>query len=192
MRRVTRSVLPAVAISTLILGTACSGASTPTGVPAVNDPAPSAESVAWTDKVCGVVRPFVDVVTAGPQVAAAESDASAAVAGLSSFFGRSAAALDGTIAGLGTVGPSPVPAGNAIVTKMTQDYTGLRTSLLASKSKVDAIDVADTEGLATALPAAIQGLPETFDPKVGLRTDPQLGRAVDVAASCTALPSGPT
>lgn len=118
----------------------------------------------------------------------AGTDVASAVQGLSAYLADGVTAVDGTIAGLEALAPSPVAAGDEIVTRMTTEYTGYRTAMQDARTQIDAVDVADAATLATALPAALEGLPETVDPTAALRTDPVLSQAVDEAATCKSLP----
>lgn len=181
MHRTVRPVLLVTALGTMLLTVGCSTA------PSVAPPptGPSAESVAWVDGVCTTVKPFADAIAAGPQ--AGGDDAASAITALSTFLAGGTTALDGTIAGLENTAPAPVDGGAEILAAITTDFTQQRAALQDAKAKVDAIDPANTETLATAVPAALEGLPGNLDPTAQLRTDPELAVAADRSESCRAL-----
>ena len=172
-------------IAVVPLATSCSSSPTPTPTPDTGVVSPA--SVAWVDGVCGKVRPFVEAAAAGPQIGG--SDATAAVKGLSDYFGKATTAIDGTISGLTATSTAPVTGGDEVLKKMIGTYTAYRTGLQDAKSKVDAIDLSNPQSLASALPAAVQGLPATLDPVADLKANPDLGRAVEQSATCKALPA---
>ena len=172
----TRAIRPAIIAGVLVLA-GCASA----------PPGPSPESVAWVDGVCGAVKPFVEAVAAGPATDGA--DAAAAIKSLSTFLDTGATKIDGSIAALGSIGPSPVPGGDEILARMREDYTAQRNALRDAKAGVDVIDVANPETLATGLPAALQALPPTLDPTKDLRSNTTLAEAVTAAPVCQALPT---
>ena len=188
-------LLGAVVAASLLTGcaTTVTGNAAPVGASAPlatgSAPAATADPVAWVDRVCGSLLPFIKIGATPPAINS--SDPKAAIKGLSGYLGKAVSALDEALAGLKQAGPSPVKGGDEGVTALTGALTTFRKSFQDAKTKLDAVDPNDLGQLATALPAALeplQSLSDLPDPTADLKGSPELDAAAKKAPNCKALP----
>ncbi len=197
MHRNPRNTLLGAALAAALLTTGCAstitGTAGPVGAssPLATGTAPAAttDPVAWVDRVCGSLLPFVKIGASPPDINS--SDPKAAITGLSSYLGKAVTALDGALAGLKQAGPAPIKGGDEGVTALTGALTTYRKSFQDAKTQLDAVDPNDVSQLATALPAALeplQSLSDLPDPTSDLKGSPELDAAAKQAPNCKALP----
>lgn len=194
MHRTTRPSARAALLGTTItvlLATSC--ATTVTGIASSSSATPrSADPVAWVNKVCGSLLPFVEASSTRPTVD--RSDPQAALKGASTFLGGVETSLDTALTRLKDAGPAPVDGGDEVVTALTDALTPIRTSVHNAKTTVDAADPADPVAAAAALPAAygsLQGLTDlNTGPSADLQDQPALRQAARQAPNCRILGIG--
>jgi hypothetical protein len=193
--RSNRSLLLAVATAVAMALTGCSstvtGSPAPTGgsaalaTSAPADAATTSDPVAWTDKVCGSLLPFVKAASTEPQFN--QSDPGDAVKALSTYLGGAVSSIDQALTGLDAAGPAPVADGDAIVSKLKQTLTTVRTSFNQAKTAIDKVDPNNVAEIATALPEALaplQSLSSLQDPTTDLKSNPELEAAAAKAPNC--------
>ncbi len=160
-------------------GSAAAGTGAAAGGAATSDP------VAWTNNVCGSLLPFVKAASTEPQFD--QSDPAAAVKALSAYLGGAVGSIDQGLTGLDAAGPAPVADGDAIVTKLKQTLTTVRTSFSQAKTAIDKVDPNNVAEIATALPEALaplQSLSSLQDPTTDLKSNPALEAAANKAPNC--------
>ncbi len=138
-------VVLTVLITVLSLG-GCSGSSTPT----TSDP------VAWVDKVCGALLPLAEVNKTAPKVDA--TDFAATKQAIATALTAALDSLPGVRSGLDAAGPSPVPGGDEVVTKLREVVDQLGTTMTEVKTKLEAANTNDATGFVTALADSLGGL----------------------------------
>lgn len=169
----TRRFVAAVGAALAVLAAAGCGGST-------SDP------VAWTDKVCGALLQFTDAVKTEPNIDP-NADPATTVKVLSDYLGTAATALQGSINGLDSAGPSPVKGGDEIVTKLKGTLGQFQSSFQKAKTQLDAVDTSDAGSLTTALPAAVAPLQELANvpnPTADLENNTELNQAAEKAPNC--------
>ena len=157
------------------------GAAAPVAAAPTGDP-----GVAWVDKVCGTVLPAVKSLADHPAVNAG-GDPKTAVAGLDTYLDQTGAVVSGATTGLGTVGPSPLTGGDAMVTALTNGLTKAGNALKQAKTNVTTLNTADPKTLGTRLPQAIAPLTELTnlpDPNAAMQGNPTLSQAAAKAPQC--------
>ena len=192
MRR-SRTFVVATAIAAAVALSGCSatitGSPAPTGASANGGAvAPTTDPVEWTDKVCGSLLPLQESLSAKPEFN--ENDPNAALKALSDFLGKSEASIDQAVSGLDAAGPSPVPNGDAAVSKIKSALTTIRSSFDQAKAALDKIDPNNVSELVTALPQAVaplQELSKLQDPTTDLQSSPELEAAAAKAPNCQTL-----
>jgi hypothetical protein len=188
MPAVPRHVLLLTVLAPLLLALGCtttiSGSANPAG--STQATTTTTDSVQWVDGVCGALLPFVRTAGTPPQLTAA-ADPAALTQSISGYLAQGSGAADSAISGIARVGPSPVPGGDEVVTRLTETLTKFRTSFQMAKAQVDAVDTTDQQSLITELPKAVAPLEELTnmpDPTVDLQTNPELARAGAQAPNC--------
>lgn len=168
------------------------GAAAVTLAPGCGSAAPSAESVAWMDEVCGSLLGFTEVADDTPAIDPA--DPVAAAHGLRTYLDAAGPALDRALADLAEVGVSPAPGGDALVAQLTDRLGRYRDGFNAARSELAELENEDPEAVAAALPVALAPLGELSTlPPVGsgsvadLDPDTELGRAAQEAPNCRAI-----
>lgn len=147
--------------------------------------AAGSEAVAWTDRVCGALSGFAVAATTQPRLDG--DDPKAAVRGLGDYFGSTAAALQGSIDQLDTVGASPVDGGDQYVARLKGALTQIRTRFDTAEGELAGVDTSSPQAVSVALPAALAPLQELrnlADPTAGLGTTDELRAATDKAPNC--------
>jgi hypothetical protein len=191
--RSTGTLLAVIAAATVAL-TGCSatvtGAPAPTGGSSALAPnAPTTtDPVAWTDRVCGALLPFVEASTNEPQFD--QSNPGAMLKALSDYLGKTVSAIDHALAGLDAAGPAPVADGDAFAAKLKDALNIVRSSFEKSKTAIDKVDPNNITELATALPdvlAPLRDLSQLQDPTTGLKANPELKAAAAKAPNCQKL-----
>ncbi len=191
--RSARTLLLAAVATTAVALTGCSatvtGSPAPTGgSSAVGSSAQAAttdDPVAWADKVCGSLLPFVEASTTEPKID--QNNPAATVKALSDYLGKAVSSIDQSLAGLDAAGPAPVADGDAVVTRLKETLTTVRTSFDKAKTAIDKVDPNNLTELATALPEALaplQDLNNIQNPTADLKTNPALEAAAAKAPNC--------
>jgi hypothetical protein len=189
MAPVTGSALITSALVVLALATGCaSGAAGPPAAEGALAAPPEAapEAVAWVDTVCGALLPFVQAAGTPPQLTQA-ADPTALVRGVSDYLAHAQNAADSAISGLAAAGPSPVAGGDEVVSRLTENLTAFRTTFQDARARLDAVDPADPQSLASELPMAVAPLQELANlpnATAGLQSSPELDRASAQAPNC--------
>lgn len=196
MRSARTLLLVAVTTATVVL-TGCSTTVAGSPAPAQNasgagagaaTAAPTSDPVAWTNGVCGSLLPFVKSVTTQPQID--QANPSSAVKSFSDYLGRSISGIDEALTNLDAVGPAPVAGGAAIVSRLKDTLTTVKSSFTKSKAIIDKVDPNDVQQLGTALPQALaplQDLSTLKNPLADLQVDPTLDAAANQAPNCQAI-----
>ncbi|WP_309110439.1 hypothetical protein [Saccharothrix sp.] len=156
------------------------GAPGPTGTSS-----PSADAVAWMDKVCSASTAFVTVEKTPPKLDA--NDPAKLKADMSAYMAQLADAFNKTATQLKEVGPSPVAGGDEQVTKMAETFAGIGKSFTDAKAAVDAADANDPMGGLQAAGDAIARLEQFVEPLKALEATPELREAAEQATSCQSL-----
>ncbi|MFC4943246.1 hypothetical protein [Pseudonocardia sp. GCM10023141] len=194
MQRFTTPVLLAAVATTAVLAAGCtttvSGAAAPAAAsaPLSSPAAPAGDAVAWVNRVCGALTPLDKLTTAEPDID--PNEPGAAVKALSSLFGTAITAMDSAVSGLKAAGPSPVKGGDDLVNKVSSTVTSVRGKVADAKSKIDQIDPADPQQLASTLPDVLGPLTELTNlpsPTADLAANAELEKAAKQAPNCTAL-----
>ncbi|XVV07796.1 hypothetical protein ACQPW3_01745 [Actinosynnema sp. CA-248983] len=146
---------------------------------------PSADAVAWMDKVCSASTAFVTVEKTPPKLD--ENDPAKLKADMSAYMAQLADAFNKTAGQLKEVGPSPVAGGDEQVTKMAETFAGIGQSFTDAKAAVDAADANDPMGGLQAAGDAIARLEQFVEPLKALEATPELREAAEVATSCQSL-----
>jgi hypothetical protein len=189
MSRSPRPVLLLAVLAALLLGAGCT-----TAVPGTAGPDTGAQGaagttedpVAWTDRVCGALLPFVRTAAVPPSLDSA-ADPAALISVLSDYLGQASATAGTAATELRAVGPSPVEGGDELVSGLTQTVTTTQTSFQDAKAKIDALDPNDPQALLTTLPAAVAPLEQLAnlpDPTAGLQNNAELDSAAQQAPNC--------
>ncbi|MEJ2852712.1 MULTISPECIES: hypothetical protein [unclassified Saccharothrix] len=146
---------------------------------------PSADAVAWMDKVCSASASFVSVEKTPPKLDA--NDPAKLKADMSAYMGQLADAFNKTASQLKEVGPSPVAGGDEQVAKMAETFGGIGKSFSDAKAAVDAADANDPVGGLQAAGDAIARLDQFVEPLKALEATPELREAAEQATSCQSL-----
>jgi hypothetical protein len=146
---------------------------------------PSADAVAWMDKVCAASASFVSVEKSPPKLDA--NDPAKLKADMSAYMGQLADAFNKTASQLKEVGPSPVAGGDEQVAKMAETFAGIGKSFSDAKAAVDAADANDPVGGLQAAGDAIARLDQFVEPLKALEASPELREAALEATSCQSL-----
>ncbi|MFI9810565.1 hypothetical protein [Saccharothrix variisporea] len=146
---------------------------------------PSADAVAWMDKVCSASASFVSVEKTAPKLDG--NDPAKLKADMSAYMGQLADAFNKTASQLKEVGPSPVAGGDEQVAKMAETFAGIGKSFSDAKAAVDAADANDPMGGLQAAGDAIARLDQFVEPLKALVATPELREAAEQATSCQSL-----
>ncbi|GAA0238845.1 hypothetical protein GCM10010492_42510 [Saccharothrix mutabilis subsp. mutabilis] len=146
---------------------------------------PSADAVAWMDKVCTASSSFAAVEKTPPKLDA--NDPAKLKADMSAYMGQLADAFNKTATQLKEVGPSPVAGGDEQVAKMAETFAGIGKSFTDAKAAVDAADANDPVGGLQAAGDAIARLDQFVEPLKALEATPELREAAEQATSCQDL-----
>lgn len=152
------------------------------------DAAAGEDAVAWTNGVCGALTGFTQAATTGPRVDTA--DPADAVRGVSQYLGSTADEIGRSLTALDAVGPSPVDGGDQYVGRLRDALGRIRAGFVTARTQLAAVDAADADALATAVPAAVaplQELRDLPDPTEGLRANDELRAAAEQAPNCREL-----
>lgn len=145
----------------------------------------STDPVAWTDKVCASLLAFTVKASAQPNIDG--SNPQAALQSLSDYLGTAIAAADESIAGLSSVGPSPVAGGDEIVDRATTAFTSMRTAFQDARTKLEGVDTSNPAALFAGVGQAVTplaSLPETAQSLQGLQGNAELEAAAKQAPNC--------
>jgi hypothetical protein len=110
---------------------------------------------------------------------------------MSNYFGQAVTAADQSIQGLEQAGPSPVPGGDDVASRLHSALGQLRTAYKHAQSKVDSVDPTDPVGMGTQLPAILTELDNATNSASlsSIGNDPALNDAVRQAPSCALVGS---
>jgi hypothetical protein len=187
-RTTLRTAVVALALSSCSVSTtgspvsATSNGAGTTALQATTDP------VVWMDRVCGSLLPLQQTLKTVPQDNG--DDATATAAAISAFLGRSAAAIDKSLADLDAAGPSPVVGGDAAVGKLKSALTTVRTSIVRTKTALDNIDPTNAFEVASTLPTVFVSLADLVkiqDSTNDLHNNAALQAAAAQAPNCQSL-----
>jgi hypothetical protein len=186
-----RLLLVAVAAAAVILS-GCSatvtGSPAPTGAVTGDTVVATTDPVVWMDNVCGSLLPVQQSLATPPQPSG--DDPAALAKSISAFLGRSASAIDESLAGLDAVGPSPIADGDAAVAQLKSALTIIRTSFDRTKTAIDQIDPTNADDVATTLPTVFATLAEVAKIQGStpdLQNNPALKAAAAQAPNCQTL-----
>jgi len=160
----------------------------------------------WADRVCTALVPLVQANDSRPAVNAA--DFAATKQSMSAALTAAADAVPQTLSGLDAAGPSPIPGGNDVVTKLRDLVSELRPTMLDTKIKLDAADPADTGAFIARWPMrsaratlatkveeaqqAVQANPEVKAAALKGTSCPQVGLGAEAVVPPSSLAPPPT
>ncbi|MBK0865591.1 MULTISPECIES: hypothetical protein [unclassified Saccharopolyspora] len=118
--------------------------------PAPNQPAKvSAEGVAWTGKLCGLVGSFSASQQQAPQVDRSNTDAfkNSSVAQMTA----AEQAANQTVTGLQQIGPSPIKGGDQVAGTFVDGFSQVRDILSTAKGKAEQVDSHDKQAFTAGM-----------------------------------------
>jgi hypothetical protein len=186
-----RLPVAAVAAAAVILSgclATVTGFPAPTGAVTSGTVAATNDRVVWMDNVCGSLLPVQQSLATAPQPTGDDPAATAKL--ISAFLARSESAIDQSLAGLDTVGPSPIADGDAAVAELKSALTIIRTSFDRTKTAIDKIDPTNADDVATTLPTVFVALAEVAKIQGStpdLQDNPALKAAAAQAPNCQTL-----
>lgn len=147
----------------------------------------------WADRVCTALVPLVQASDNRPAVNAA--DFAATKQSMSAALAAAADAVPQTLSGLDAAGPSPIPGGDDVVTKLRDLVSELRATMLDTKIKLDAADPADAGAfigaLADGLSARATLATKVEEAQQAVQANPEVKAAALKGASCPQVALGP-
>lgn len=190
-----RAHLAVAATATALALAGCAAnppAAAPAG-PAATPPAaaePAAQTVAWTDSVCGALVPVAESLLNPPEfdVTTPAATREAYV----SYLARSEAAADAAVQGVAAAGPAPVDNGQQVADTVRGQLTDLRNDLGEARTRLEQGDPNDAVGIGRSVLAAgnvVGAVGNSAQALSALDGNPQLDAAFDQAQSCQRLRS---
>lgn len=153
-------------------------------------PEPAAQTVAWTDSICGALVPVAESLLNPPgfdvTAPAATRDA------YLSYLARSEAAADAATQDVAAAGPAPVDGGQKLADDVKGQLTDLRNDLGAARTQLEQADPNDAAGIGRSVVAAgnvVGAVGNSAQALSALDGSPQLDAAFDQAQSCQRLRS---
>lgn len=178
-----RSVAAALTL-VLTFALAGCGGNTPEQLPPTDDP------VVWAGRLCAALTPLTGLRNQQPDFN--PNDPAASRETLGRFFDNAQARISESIAGLGQLGPSPIPGGDEVATKVRGELERQRTTFDTARDKVEAVDPTDPIELGAKLPDILNGLSAaSTDPALrSLTGNAPLNDALRQSPSCGLLRAG--
>ena len=198
--RVPLAVAAAAAALTLAgcgADTAPANPTTPTGA-ASSTVEPQAQTVAWTDSVCGALVPIAESLMNppgfDPTALAATREAYV------SYLARAQAATDKALQDVAAAGAAPVDDGQQVADDVRKQLTDLRDDLADARTQLEQANVNDPTAIGRAVVAAgnvVGAVGNSAQALNALDGNPRLDAAFEQAQSCQRLravqtPGNPT
>lgn len=193
-RRSARRPLVIVAAAAGLALAGCASDPAPNAAPEEPMPAvpaaPSEETVAWTDSVCGALVPVAENLSTPPEfdLTAPAPTRDAYV----TYLTEAQTAADSALVSVEAAGAPPVEGGEEIAQNVREDVTELRDDLADARTQLEQTDVSDPAAVGRSVVAAgnvIGALGNNAQALSALDGEPQLDAAYAQAASCEQLRS---
>jgi hypothetical protein len=145
---------------------------------------PTSDPVAWAGRLCSSLQPLAALKGNVPNFD--RNNPAESREAMSNYFGQAVTAADRSIQGLEQTGPSPVPGGDDVASRLHNGLGQLRTAYKHAQAKVESVDPTDPVGMGTQLPAILTELESaTTSASLGsIGNNPALNDAVRKAPSC--------
>lgn len=159
----------------------CGGGNIPEQLPPTDDP------VVWAGRLCAALTPLTGLRNQKPDFN--PNDPAASRESLTRFFDDTQARIGESTAGLGQLGPSPIPGGDDAAAKVRAELDRLGTTFGTARNQVEAVDPTDPIELGAKLPDILNGLSAaSTDPALRALTGNQaLADAVRQSPSCSLI-----
>jgi hypothetical protein len=151
---------------------------------------PADDPVAWAGRLCAALGPLSGVRNVRPTLN--PDDPAMSRNSLSTYFNDTQSRIGESLGGMDQVGPSPIPGGDDVATKIRGALERLQRAFAAARTQVDAVDPTDPQELNTKLPDILNGLATaSADPELtDLNGNAALNAAVQQSPSCAILNTG--
>ena len=170
----------------------CAGDPAPSTAPAVPmtaaPAAPSAETIQWTDSVCGALVPVAEGLADPPEFDITAPDA--ARTAYLSYLAQAQAAADRALESVAAAGAPPVDNGGEIAAEVKEDITELRDDLADARTQLEQTRGDDPAAIGRSVVAAgnlIGALGNHAQTLSALDGEPRLDAAFSQAAACEQL-----
>jgi hypothetical protein len=192
-----RIVLAGTAAAVALTLAGCGTETTPATPAAPSGPAtavePAAQTVAWTDSVCGALVPVAESLVNPPgfDVTAPAATREAYLA----YLANAESATDTAAQQVAAAGPAPVDGGEQVTEDVRAQLTDLSDDLADARNQIEQADPNDATAVgrfAVAAGNVVGAVGNTAQALQALDGDPRLDAAFEQAASCQQLRSIPT
>jgi hypothetical protein len=180
------------ALVALALVAALAGCDTPDAAPAAHGPQTTAQAgpgaVAWADNLCAAI---LDFDSNAPKFEVDSSSPASMISSLTKYLDATSTRINGAMAKLENLGPSPVAGGDEAAQGITGSLQRLREIVDRSKTRLTTVDPNDRTATSAALQDIardLQNLREPVNPLEGMgERYPDLQAAARSADNCTEI-----
>jgi hypothetical protein len=182
MPRFIQPTLVLSAVAALALSSGCT--TSVSGAASADSAAVEQGTVAWVDKICGSLLPYLKAAASAPKPAEAR-DRESFIRDINKWLSTSEESAGSAISGMAAAGPAPIAGGDEVIDGLTSTLKTMQASYRDARTRIEKVDVNDPQELQRVVPAAVESVRRLgSSPMADLQRVPELAQAGKEAAGC--------
>jgi hypothetical protein len=182
MPRFTPPALVLGAVVAMALSSGCTTAVS--GAASADSVAVDQGTVAWVDKICGSLLPYIKTAVSAPKPREAR-DAATFVREFSTWLGESEESAGSAVSGMAAAGSAPIAGGDEVIDRLSGTLKTMQASYRDARTRIENVDVNDRQEMQRVVPAAVESVQRLArSPMADLQRIPELAQAGKEAAGC--------